>query len=61
MEILFLDVCKELKIPCAVAAWIGSMILKTDEQAAKMAVWLWDNRERDVQKLLAKAEEIAAE
>ena len=56
---LYADVCKELKIPVDVAAWIAAIELKTTRQRAIMTVWLYDSRETDVYKLLAKAREIA--
>ncbi len=56
---IYAQVCKELKIPVAVAAWIAAIELKTTRQRAMMAVWLYDSRETDVYKLLAKAREIA--
>ena len=37
------------------------MILQTDEQQRKLAIWQYDHREKDVRKLLAKAEEIAVQ
>ena len=51
---------QELGVPRDLAVWIGAMVLKTDEQAADMAIWLYRNKETDSQKLLAKAQEIAA-
>jgi hypothetical protein len=47
-------------VPRDLAVWIGAIELKTDEQAADMAIWLYRNKETDSQKLLGKAQEIAA-
>lgn len=57
---LLMQVFKSLKVPEDMATWIGAMVLKTDEQAADMAIWLHKSRETDPEKLLAKAKEIAA-
>jgi hypothetical protein len=57
---LLMQVFKSLGVPRDLAVWIGAIELKTDEQAADMAIWLYRNKETDSQKLLAKAQEIAA-
>lgn len=57
---LLMQVFKSLKVPEDLAAWIGAMVLKTEEQEADMAIWLYRSRETDPKKLLAKAKEIAA-
>lgn len=61
IDYLFAKVCKSLEIPCDVATWLAAIELKTERQRAEMAVWLYDSKETDVPKLLAKAKEIAAQ
>lgn len=56
---LLMQVFKSLKISEELAIWIGAMILKTNEQAADMAIWLYRNKETTPEKLIKKAQEIA--
>ncbi len=61
VDYLFAKVYKSLEIPFDVATWLAAIELKTERQRAEMAVWLYENKETDVTKLLAKAKEIAAQ
>ena len=54
-----IDVFKSLNLPCDLAVGVTAIVLRTDVQRAKMAIWLYRTKETDQDKIVKKALELA--
>ena len=58
-EKTLIRVFKRLGLPCDLTVGVVAIILQTDEQRAKMSVWMWDNKITDQKLIVKKALELA--